>query len=46
VSRDINDLRQLDLIKKVRGGWTVNRAVVEAFLPFRADLDMQHRGDS
>jgi hypothetical protein len=33
VSCDINDLRQLDVIKMVRGGWTVNRAVVDASCP-------------
>jgi len=37
VTRDLNALAALGLMRRVRGGWTVNQAVVEAFLPIRAE---------
>lgn len=37
ITRDINVLRDLNLLRRTRGGWTVNRQAVEAFLPLRAE---------
>lgn len=37
VTRDVNALIQLRLIRRVRGGILANRAVIRAFLPVRAE---------
>lgn len=33
VARDLNALRDLQLARKVKGGWVSNKAMVLAFLP-------------
>lgn len=37
ISRDINELRQMNLVRKVRGGIAANREIIQAFLPVRAE---------